>query len=48
MYNLLENYSQANPEQFNEDLIYLKDHDTVLTHINSIFKGYLNIALGAI
>jgi len=39
MYNLLQNYSDANPERFNEDLIYLKEHDTVLTHINSIFKA---------
>lgn len=39
MYNLLQNYSQSNPEKFNEDLIYLKEHDTVLTHINSIFKA---------
>jgi len=39
MYDLLQNYSNQNPEKFNENLIYLKDHDTVLTHINSIFKA---------
>jgi len=39
MYNFLQEYSDNNPEKFNEELIYLKENDDVLEHINSIFKA---------
>lgn len=39
MFSLMKGYSEANPEKFNEEFIYLKKHDDVLNHINNILKS---------
>jgi hypothetical protein len=43
---LLKEYEAENPEQFNEELIYLKDQDSVLDHVKNIYQALEDVIKG--
>jgi hypothetical protein len=44
MKTYFNDYSDLNEERFNEELIYAKDNDEILTHINNIFSSLESIS----